>query len=337
MSHRNFIRPALSGTVAALALIVGLGGPAIAQTATQAPAASTQSDIPAPLAALNLGNLRIDTKRDGLREVEGRTSDGIEIDAKIDMAGNIIEVESDDGALPQSLIEAMLPQAARGNDAMSLLVYIDEIKLRPDHIEVKGNQQNGDDAELKFDRDGALVGAELDDSRLPDTLIQALLPQAVRDAEVMAQFGRIDEIGSRHGNFVVKGEDQSGRDMSAAFDQEGRVLRFGSDDGPKHRRGHDRDDDRRGGPREMRHDDHAGHGKGRDGGPRFGDRAERGGPAPEFDAVQVNQRLADSGYSQFGFLRAQGPGAVLEATNPQGEPVVLELDPAGEIVRETAR
>lgn len=320
----------LSGTVAAFALIAGLGGPVMAQTA--APSATAQSDLPAPLAALNLGNLRSEVKRDGLREIDGRTSDGVEIEAKIDMAGNIIEVEADDGALPQSLIEALLPGAALGSDAMSLLARIDEIKLRPDHIDVKGNQPDGADAELKFDPQGALVGAELDDAALPDALVQALLPQAVRDADVFSQFGRIDEIGSRNGHFIVKGEDASGRDMGAAFDQEGRVLRFGSD-GPRKgghdHHGRDRDDDRRGDDRRGG-PGHAGRG-GPDGHPARGPRLA------DFNAVEVNQRLTAAGYSQFGFLRPQGPRIVLEATNPQGEPVVLELDRAGEVVRETAR
>ena len=64
------------------------------------------------------------------------------------------------------------------------------------------------------------------------------------------------------------------------------------------------------------------------------------GPAPipaDFDSVAVNQQLIQAGYGNFGFLRAEGPRLMLEATNPQGEPVTLELDRQGEVVRETAR
>ena len=62
------------------------------------------------------------------------------------------------------------------------------------------------------------------------------------------------------------------------------------------------------------------------------------GPVPaDFDAVAVNQKLTQAGYQNFGFLRPNGPRVMLEATNPQGEAVTLELDRQGELVRETAR
>ena len=58
---------------------------------------------------------------------------------------------------------------------------------------------------------------------------------------------------------------------------------------------------------------------------------------PSFDPVDVNRTLTEAGYSDFGFLRPQGPRIVIEATNPDGEPVLLELDPQGEVIRESAR
>lgn len=77
------------------------------------------------------------------------------------------------------------------------------------------------------------------------------------------------------------------------------------------------------------------------GGPRAqGPAGDARGPAPvpaDFDAVALNQRLTQAGYGNFGFLRADGPRLMLEATNPQGEAVTLEFDPQGEVVRETAR
>ena len=64
----------LFGTAAVLSFVAA---GAMAQTAAPAP-----GDLPAPLAGLNLGNLEVETKRDGMREVEGRTADGVEIEAR---------------------------------------------------------------------------------------------------------------------------------------------------------------------------------------------------------------------------------------------------------------
>ena len=59
--------------------------------------------------------------------------------------------------------------------------------------------------------------------------------------------------------------------------------------------------------------------------------------APQFDTVAANQRLTQAGYSAFGLMRQEGPRVLLDATNPDGETVTLELDPQGQLVRETAR
>ena len=62
--------------------------------------------------------------------------------------------------------------------------------------------------------------------------------------------------------------------------------------------------------------------------------------AVDDDAAIVNileTTLTQAGYQNFGFLRPNGPRVMLEATNPQGEAVTLELDRQGELVRETAR
>lgn len=322
-----------SASVAVLALLTGLGGAAMAQTVTQdTPAATAAEALPEALGALNLQGIETETKRGGLREIEGRTADGVKIEAKIDMNGEIVEVEADDGALPQSLIEALLPQAIRDHAAMAQFATIDEIKRHRGFVEVKGDQANGEDVEARFDAQNALIGIEVDDAALPAALIETILPPAVRDSQVLAQFATIDEIRTRGGAFLIEGEDSAGEDMRAALDAEGRVVRFG-------RAG----DDRKGGrDKEMR-----GEMRGQEmrGEHRRGDgpRGERPGrmsgqaAAPAFDAVAAQQRLADAGYTGFGFLRPDGPRVVIEATNPQGDAVLLELDAAGELVREAAR
>ncbi|WP_207102184.1 hypothetical protein [Paracoccus shandongensis] len=325
-------------SAAMLALIAGIGTGAMAQTA---PAAG---DLPAPLAGLNLNNLRVETKRDGIREVDGRTADGVDIEAKIDMAGNLVEVEADGGVLPQALLDAMVPADLRGQQVMTLFGSITEIKQRPEHVEVTGRQPTGSEIEARFDRQNTLVGVEVDDAAIPADLVATLLPQAVRDNEVIGQFDRIEQIMTRDGRVMVEGEDANGENMRAEFDADGRVLRFGREEGrgPKgDRPGEERRGDRGPGKHGDRGPRAAEHGPG-DHGPRGeGPRGEGPrGPAPipaDFDAVAVNRALTQAGYKDFGFLRTEGPRLMLEATNPQGEAVTLELDPRGEVIRETAR
>lgn len=328
-------------SAAMLALIAGIGTTAMAQTA---PA------LPAPLAGLNLNGLDIETKRDGMRKIEGRTADGVEIEAMIDMADNIVAVEADDGALPQPLIDAVVPADLRGQPAMAMFGSITEIKQRPEHLGIKGLQPTGAELEIKFDRQNALIGVEVEDGTVPADLVGTLLPQAVRDNDIVGQFDRIDEIENRGGRIEVQGIAANGETMRAEFDGDGRVLRFGRDDGPGPR--HERDDERRGdrgpGGHGMRGSGQGpDHGPGRGDGPRGEDR-RAGGPGGDgpgrsapipagFDTVAVNQRLSQAGYGNFGFLRADGPRLILDATNPQGETVTLELDPQGEVVRESAR
>ena len=330
----------LTTSAAMLALIAGIGTGATAQT----PAAN---DLPAPLAGLNLTNLDIESKRDGMRDIEGRTADGVDIEAKVDMAGNLVEVEADDGALPQSLIDAMVSADLRGQPVMAQVGPITEINQHPDHVEIKGRQPSGAEIEVRFDRQNALIGIDMDDAAIPADLVNTLLPQAVRDNEVIGQFDRIDEIGNRNGRIMVQGEDATGQDMRAEFDADGRVLRFGREDGPRGDRREERrggrgpgHDDRGPGGHEMRGDmtDHGPDADDPRGNRSMGDGPRGAAAVPaDFDAVAVNQRLSEAGYTGFGFLRAAGAGLMLEATNPQGEAVTLELDRQGEVVRETAR
>lgn len=344
-------RQKLTSTAALIALIAGLAGPVMAQDAAAPQSDTAAADLPAPLAALNLNKLRSETGRDGIREIEGFTADGVEIEVKIDMAGNLIKVEAEDGALPAALIEALLPQAVRDHEATGLFVRIDEIRQHGGFLRIEGRQAGGEDVEAVFDAEGRLIGLELDDAAIPASLVAALLPQPVRDAEAFGQFAGIEEIHNRGGVVVVEGRDEAGEKMKAAFDADGRLLRFGRDEdrGPRQWRGraphgeafrHGRDDmmgmmmkgqgghgDMRGAPMRPGGPGHQGHGPA--GGPRH--------EAPDFDTAEVNRRLTGAGYGGFGFLRMDGPRILLEADNPQGEPVTLELDPRGEVVRETAR
>ena len=128
-------------------------------------------------------------------------ADGVEIEAKIDMAGNLVEVEAEDGVLPQSLIDALVPADLRGQQVMTLFGSITEVKQHSDHVEITGRQPTGTEIEARFDRQNALIGVDMDDAAIPADLVNTLLPQAVRDNEVIGQFDRIDgpELDAQRG------------------------------------------------------------------------------------------------------------------------------------------
>ena len=88
-------------------------------------------------------------------------------------------------------------------------------------------------------------------------------------------------------------------------------------------RDHDRDGDR----------DHD-----RDG-DRRGDR-DRRGPASQGDPLtpdQVRASLTDAGYTEVAEILQQGPITIARATNPEGEPVLVEVGVDGKILRELNR
>ena len=194
-------RKHLASTAALIAVMAGTV-PAIAQT--------PGVELPSMLQGLDLDRISFETKRDGQREYEGYLPDGTQIEAEFDMAGNLIKIEADDGSLPAPLIDAALPGAVRGTPAMALFARFEEIKQTPRHLEVKGWQENGAEVEVKFAPDNSLIEIETDDTALPQPIIDAILPQAVRGNEVMAQFGIIEEIKAEYGRFEVKGEDTGG-------------------------------------------------------------------------------------------------------------------------------
>lgn len=311
----------LMGQAAAIALGCGLGGAALAQETVA---------LPEWMQELQLQDIQTESKRRGGHEIEGRLPDGGKIEVKLDASGNVIEIEADDTVLPQAVLDAVLPADLQGHTAMSALSEVTDISFRRQGVKVEGRQPNSDELELFFDAQGRLIAAEADDEALPQMLLEQVLPQAVISSEALGQLARIEEIGL-HGDsrFRIEGEDASGKDIRLLIDQDGRLLRFGREgDGRK----------RSDGWQERRGDARPGHFQR----PGFHDGQRRGpmrGQAQglDFDPVEVNQRLTEAGYSGFGLLRRAGPALVLEAQNPAGEPVILQLDSQGEIIRETAR
>jgi hypothetical protein len=347
----------LTSSAALIALIAGAPFLTMVSSASAQDAAPQAAvEMPSLLQGLNLEGVDIETGRDGKREYEGKMADGTEIEASFDMAGNLIKIEADDGVLPAPVLEAAVPTAIRDADSFALLDKVEELHNRPGMIGLKGQDADGGDLRLMFDMDGTLTGVGMEDAAVPQDLMDSLLPQAVRDADVMDQFAVIDRVMTGRERIMIAGEDTEGKDIRAQLDESGNVLRFGrggDDHGDRKmhgdRKGHGERGEHRGerGEHGMRGDhgdrgDHAGKrgGDHRDGEGKHAKGQKEGGmrgDAPAFDAEAATKRLTDAGYSDLGEARRGDRGMAMDATNPDGETVVLHLNPKGEVVRETAR
>lgn len=306
-------RTTLRHSISALALSALLGGVALAQTApatapeapaatapapATAPVAITAETLPAPLAALGLTDVEIETGKRGSKKVEGDLPDGTEIEAMIDWEGTLRHVEAED------------------------------------------------------------------DAALPPSLIEALIPATVRAQAIMADFATINEVGVMPMGVMVGGTDAAGEKLRAGFAQDGTLIRFGRGEmaeghgkGGKHGK-HGKLGEGRGAKGEGRHGKGEGRGKhGHDHGAMGGQMGGMPGafgamtgmqgmsgmgggmghpPAPLDDAAATTAVTA-AGYTALGTITREGPRTLIEAVNPAGESVTVELNPRGEVVRETAR
>ncbi|SDE29792.1 hypothetical protein SAMN05421538_105186 [Paracoccus isoporae] len=234
----------------------------------------------------------------------------------------------------------------------------------------------GKDFDAMLGPDGALRGIRTaEGSSLPDEVIGEMLLEAVRAHPVTAEIAELSAIGTRGEAVMLAGQDASGDAVRIGFDAAGELVHFsrGDDrmgpggrgdemgrdkkrgDGARHggrtrdgwsRDGGPGDGERRGGgPRdgEPRGGDPRDGGP-RDGGPR-GDGPRDGaavrpspdqGGAPSEEAA-LRGEIESAGYTALGRFVPASDGATLDATNPQGEPVTLRLNPQGEVVEETAR
>lgn len=290
-------RTFLKGSIAAIALTSVLGTAVLAQDAAPAAPADTAATVqaptaetlPAPLAALNLTDVEIDATRRGGWKVEGDLPAGGEIDAFIDPTGTLRMVEADDdAALPQSVIDAMLPQAVRDNALLGEISVIGKLGVMDDMVMIAGRDADGEAVRAGFAQDGSLM-----------------------------RFGRGDDDHRGMRREGRGGEGRGGDDHA----------RRGGDHGERHgdghgKRGGDRDGARRGGGD----------------GPSGQQRGDMGGdrPAPiSPDAAQ--QALEAAGYTDIANITRRAAGVTAEAVNQAGEAVTVRVNPKGEVVRETAR
>lgn len=154
----------LKTSVLALGLMGVLGsGLAFAQTAPAAPEA-----VPAPAAEVQIpeilqgsGFADVESKagpRGGLF-VEGSLAEtGKDFDAIVNAEGNLVGMRTAEGsALPQAVVNALLPEAARSNPILSEIAQLNAIGSRDGAVMVGGQDASGDDVRIGFDAGGELV------------------------------------------------------------------------------------------------------------------------------------------------------------------------------------
>lgn len=206
---------------------------------------------------------------------------------------------------------------------------------------IKGETPEGLEIRAFVDQSGNLRGIFADDdveAALPQAVIDQMIPEAVRNQDILGQIATISAVFSDERGVMVAGEDAQGEDIRAGFTNDGTLMRFGRGDdakGGKHGLHHKGKGEDRGKHR-GRDDDDDDHG-GRFHRDRHGDHGERGPRGAGLSPERLQETLSAAGYTNLGDVTRDGPRTLVVATNPQGEAVVVELSPAGEVVRESAR
>ncbi|MTH35179.1 hypothetical protein GL279_11255 [Paracoccus limosus] len=297
---RNF-----AASVAALALLAGLSAPVLAQDAPAAPAEQAQTlALPQVLRDAGLRDFDIRPTRHGSR-VAGKLADGTELGGFMDDKGALrgVRVEGD-AVLPATLIEQLVPGPVREQPLFAELAKVKAVFLGPEGVMVAGLDAKDLPVRAGFATDGTLM--------------------------------RFERGGPRERLMGPMGGPGDHRDKD---DKEprghGMRDRGPQDHGP---RGHG-PDGKGHGPKGHGPEGHGRDGKGPDGmRPMGGD--DRGAPAVPGTAPtpeEVRASLADAGYTEVGQILQQGPVTVAQATNPEGEPVLVEIGIDGQVLRELNR
>lgn len=206
-----------------------------------------------------------------------------------------------------------------------------------DGSRIQGKLPDGTLIDAMLDRDGQLRGVKAQgEAALPQALVAQLVPQAVRDNAVFAELGSLRAVFTGERGVMLAGQDAEKNRVHAAFAQDGTLLRFG--------RGDDEARDRKDRKHEhgKRHDDRKGDRKGDRDHDKRDKRGDARPAAPDrqgavIDEGALRQALTSAGYTGLGAISQDGPRVTAEATNPEGEAVLVELNPQGGVVRETAR
>ncbi|HBM59810.1 prevent-host-death protein [Salipiger marinus] len=200
--------------------------PAEAPAPAPAPQAQAQAgELPQPLRDLGLTEVMTrmeDDDDDREVHVHARLSEGGWLRAKTER-GQLTDVETDSGALPEALLAALLPEAARNAPAMAELTRLEKIDLDEDdgEIEVEGRASDGTRLELTFARDGRLL--ELDRER--DDKRRSMSEAEARETLGALGYSEVGFVkrGGRHVDAVAQSPD--GDWVEVRLDDQGRLDR----------------------------------------------------------------------------------------------------------------
>lgn len=230
-----------------------------------------------------------------------------------------------------------LPEALQG---AGLTDVTSKPMRRGDGTRIQGTLPDGNKIDAMLDASGTLRGLRSQsEAALPAALTGGLLPQAVRDNPIFGELTQLQGIFVGERGIKLAGIDAQKNRVHAAFAPDGTLVRFGrgDDEGRGFGRGMDGDHGHDGKGRGGKHGDRDGKRRGHDDDDhRRGDRRDDSARQP-VDEAALRQTLSDDGYTRIGAIDRNGPRLAVEATNPEGEAVTLELTAKGELMRETAR
>ena len=175
--------------------------------------------LPQSLRGLALTDIRSRPDEDGETYIYARLPAGGWLRAEA-RGERLIEVQSDAAGLPESLVAAMLPEAARAEPRFADIARLTEIELDNDEISIEGYAGDGMRIEIEFDGNGALrdYERERDDRR---SLSEAAARERL-EALGYIEIGFI-ERGGRHVEALAV--NSYGDQVEVRFDDQGRVER----------------------------------------------------------------------------------------------------------------
>lgn len=211
---------------------------------------------------------------------------------------------------------------------------------------ILGKLPDGSKVSALIDGQGKLLGLRAGDGAvLPWALTDQMLPQAVRENAIFSEIDGLSAVFIGDRGIMLAGQDGDKNHLRAAFAQDGTLLRFGRADKEGRHFGDDDDDDdddhRKGRDRGDRHDDRRDRWRGGDHDHR--DRAAPPPPPPQQQGAllpqpgTVRQALTAAGYEKIGEITRDGHRVMAMAINPEGEPVMVELNAQAQVTREINR
>lgn len=199
---------------------------------------------------------------------------------------------------------------------------------------VTGKLPDGSSFRAMLTQDGKLAMVGSRDAALPQAMLDEILPATVRGADMISRFSKIHAVMQADGRgTMVMGKNAEGESIRAGFDPDGKLSHFSRGD-------HDRKGRKGWGKGGHRWGKHGGKDGDRHGdyhkGARLGDGIPGQPPAPMSEDA-LRKVAEGAGYTALGAISYEGPRSVIEAINPQGEAVTVEIAPNGKVMRETAR